>query len=175
MRPLVARTPPACHPPSITSQVSSQDVTPSQLMCHPPLWHVTHHRCQPSALIFNPPLHGDGGSEVPWPLWPKLLLFSLYPTTRVFFRDDAERFTVIAAVWQFCVFTDPLLSCINLQNTKRARYWIRRFWIGLHPLVQSLEDLTLSECQRRSFPAPTQESQRNYSFNFLLVSSSKGR
>ncbi len=55
--PLLAFPPPlfACHPPSI----AGQDVTPLR-------------KCRPLMDVTPPVVHGDGGSEVRWPLWLNL-------------------------------------------------------------------------------------------------------
>ncbi len=69
MRPLPHPTPPpACHPPpTIASQITSQDVTPVG-KCIPPsdVSPPPMDSPPPHTHGCHPPLHGDGGSEVPW-------------------------------------------------------------------------------------------------------------
>ena len=55
-------SPPGIYDPPLTC-LPPTDVCHPPLMCHPrPHWHAP------------PPVHGDGGSEVPWPLGPNLQL-----------------------------------------------------------------------------------------------------
>ena len=99
MRPLVYPSPHGCHPPPAINQVRAK-VKPSppqgyatpHEMCHPPTdapfhWHTTPMKVLPPTDVPPPPphwcatahtdmppahrvVHGDGGSEAPWPLGP---------------------------------------------------------------------------------------------------------